>query len=132
MIQLIHRVPGRLRFKAERMRGDPALVEQLPAMITAAGGNAVARMEVNPRAGSLTIWYDCRRVTADELLQALDAGGLLAGPSNGHHHHRPSGGGARGGLTYLLGSAIGHAMFGAALKTGVEKSVLGLVGKFGR
>lgn len=59
-------------------------------------------------------------------------GGLLAGPSNGHHHHRPSGGGARGGLTYLLGSAIGHAMFGAALKTGVEKSVLGLVGKFGR
>lgn len=133
MIQLIHRVPGRLRFKAEKMRRDPALVEQLRAIIAAAGGEAVARLEVNPRAGSLTIWYDCRRVTADELLEAFDAGGLLAGHGNGYHHngHRHSGG-ARGGLTYMLGSAIGHAMFGAALKTGVEKSVLGLVGKFGR
>ncbi|MFO1145297.1 MAG: hypothetical protein U1E33_01485 [Rhodospirillales bacterium] len=115
------------------MRTDPALVEQLPGMITAAGGDAVVRLEVNPRAGSLTVWYDCRRVTADELLRAFEAGGLMAGHSNGYHYHsHRNSGPSRGGITYLLGSAIGHAMFGAALKTGVEKSVLGLVGRFGR
>ena len=134
MIQLIHRVPGRLRFKTERLRGDPALAEQIRAMIAAASGDAVVRMEVNPRAGSLTVRYDCRRVTADELLATFESRGLLAGRSNGYHHHNNhhSGSARGGGLTYLLGSAIGHAMFGAALKTGVEKSVLGLVGRFGR
>ncbi len=134
MIQLIHRVPGRLRFKADKLRGDPALVDQLRAMVTATGGDAVVRMEVNPRAGSLTLWYDCRRASADDLLAAFEAGGLLNDHGSGYRHHngRSNGSGRGGGLAYLLGSAIGHAMFGAALKTGVEKSVLGLVGRVRR
>ncbi len=130
MMHLVHRVPGRLRFKVPSLRGDTTAGEQLRAAIQNAGGESVLRVEVNPRAGSLVVQYDSRRMNAEDFLAALDDEGLLSQGRSPHGAH--AGSANKGSVVYLLGAAIGHAMFGAALKTGVEKSVLGLVGKLRR
>ena len=71
---------------------------------------------VNPRAGSVVLRYDPAGHSAEAVIAALAAAGLLGGT------RVPVSGIARG-FAHTLGLAIGTALFNAAWRSGVERSV---------
>ncbi|PZA11701.1 hypothetical protein DNX69_11280 [Rhodopseudomonas palustris] len=125
MTHLVHRLPGRLRFKVPQLRRDPGVAERFRKAVEQAAPLAGVRIEVNLRASSVIVAFDAKLVSSETILAAIVHEGLTgAVPAVAPPPPR--------GVILAVGSAIGHAMFGAAIKTGVEKSVAGLIGKLAR
>ena len=112
----VHHVPGRLRVKLPALGRDPRLSGTVREAVEAIEG--VTTATVNLRSRSLIVRYDSRSVTAEAVLDCLKTAGFLS-----FARPQPSG----SGIVHIVGAAAGHAIFGAFLKTGFEKSLSGLV-----
>lgn len=71
MIEIRHRVPGRLRFRIAALGRDPLLGEQLGADLRQLDG--LAHVRVNTACASLVIAYQCDRLTEAVIVEHLAA-----------------------------------------------------------
>ncbi|ALK08946.1 hypothetical protein [Blastochloris viridis] len=117
MIYLVHRVPGRCRFKVTGLRSDPSKA----AMFREALADVpTAQVEARPRADSVIVTFDPKIVRGEAVLAAIAEQGLIA-PSPPVPTASPR------GLVTALGSAVGHAVVAAVVKGGAERSVTGVI-----
>ncbi|KAA5602864.1 hypothetical protein [Blastochloris sulfoviridis] len=117
MTYLVHRLPGRCRFKVPALRTDPAVAAQFRAAVAAV---PTAQVEIRLRAQSIIVTYDPKAVSGAAVLAAIADAGLIAAEP-GVAVAPPA------GIVTALGSAIGHAVVGAVVKSGVETSVGGVI-----
>jgi copper chaperone CopZ len=71
ILEVRHRLPGRLRLRLAPLRGDPEGAARLAASLAAAPG--VHEVRAHPRTGSVLVQYDPARVDADELVERARA-----------------------------------------------------------
>lgn len=73
-VQIVHAIPGRIRFRMSQVKENPAFANQL--------GQTLARLQmvkwsqINPRTGSVLIGYDSELLSA---LSELQAGNIPTG-----------------------------------------------------
>ena len=116
MSHFVHHVPGRLRVRLPAMP-SAARAEGILAALGALDGTR--SIEVNAKARSVIVHYDPQDITPETILDRLKAEGDLP-------LARPNA--SSNGFATAMGTAIGNALFGAVLRTGVERSVASLVG----
>jgi len=137
----VHAVPGRLRLKTRSLSTETrATRATCHALRGIAGVDDVVH---KPRSASLIVLYDPSVVSVDALMSVVRMHGLAPDEVTAPvpktvpvaRRAAPSGGAlasvAAGALTSqalsTLGGAIGKAVFGAVLKTSVERGVSSLV-----
>jgi Heavy metal associated domain 2 len=67
-VQIVHAIPGRIRFRISQVKENPAFAKQLEQ--TLAGMQMVKWSQINPRTGSVLIGYDSGLLPALSELQA--------------------------------------------------------------
>lgn len=146
MMTYIHNVPGRLRVKSSAIGRAPQALRTLCRDLVAWPG--VIDLSVNPLASSLTVIYDPGRLDPAAILDRAAALGLVpdarvrsvrpaaAGATTGDSTPGstgpgsvagPAASGAVAAVAATLGGAFGRALFGAVLKSGLERGVASLV-----
>ncbi|KAA5605240.1 hypothetical protein F1188_11765 [Roseospira marina] len=132
----VHAVPGRLRLKSRPLSADTRATRAACHALRRLPG--VEDVTHKPRAASLIVLFDPAATRAEDILDAATAQGLMpagttapASPAPTRPSAAPlasvaSGAVASQALT-LLGGAFGKAVFGAVLKTSVERGVSSLV-----
>ncbi|NJL33348.1 MAG: heavy-metal-associated domain-containing protein [Chloroflexaceae bacterium] len=77
-VQVVHLLPGRIRIKADHVKGNRALADAMQRNLKAIQG--IHRVNVNPVTGSVLIIYDPALLTGswDSLLEVAGAVGLLS------------------------------------------------------
>ncbi len=66
-LQVLHRLPGRLRLRLEKLRGNDALASVVSSRLAVVPG--IRSVEVNPLTGSVLLQYDKRvEVVVDSLM----------------------------------------------------------------
>ncbi len=75
MSYYLHSVPGRLRVKTPRVKGNESRAEDVRRMLLAMEG--VADVSINTVTGSILVQYDSGRVNHRELLEALREGNIF-------------------------------------------------------
>jgi hypothetical protein len=68
-IEIVHALPGRVRVKIARLKGDPALAGESQKKLGGVPG--IQEIEANPVTGSVLIHYDKKQLMSLESLQAL-------------------------------------------------------------
>src|SRR5919197_459487 len=68
-VDVLHAIPGRLRVRIARLRGDAALAASVIDELSGVAG--VEQIEANPVTGSLLIVFDPRRFQTGESLASL-------------------------------------------------------------
>lgn len=68
-IEIVHALPGRVRLKVARLKGDPALAGE--AQIQLKGVPGINEIEANAITGSILIHYDKEQLMSPEPLAAL-------------------------------------------------------------
>lgn len=76
MLEYVHSVPGRLRLKISQLR-DRNQAAEAEARLGAIP--SVKSAAANPATGSLTISYDERRLSVEDLWESLAAQGYVSG-----------------------------------------------------
>ena len=77
--EIVHELPGRIRFRNRLIRGKPGLCAAIDRALTRAPG--VRRFTTNARTATVLILHDRRRAPRHQLLQILDRALVEAGPS---------------------------------------------------
>lgn len=67
-VQIVHAIPGRIRFRMSQVKENPAFAKQLEQ--TLARMPMVQWSQINPRTGSVLIGYDSELLSAFSELQA--------------------------------------------------------------
>ncbi|GEO80000.1 hypothetical protein [Pararhodospirillum oryzae] len=130
----VHHVPGRLRVKNRAFGSDEPTRRLCRSLAACPGVNEVT---LNPRSHSLIVLFDPQRVSGDDILAQVDALQetqespapflsslpLAVLPSASGLALAP----LAGSLATTVGSALGKALFGALLRTSVERGVASLV-----
>ena len=124
----VHHVPGRLRVRAQWLAGSPRRRERVSLALSELTG--INELEVNDRAGSVTVIYDPTRVTAEAILARFGAESPATN-GNGAKPVPPPDAirSAAAASAAKLGALFGKALFDAMLHKGVERSVRLLTGK---
>jgi len=114
MSQYIHHVPGRIRVRAQafRCRSEQARAAQ-SRLLELAG---VRQVQVNPRAGSITVHYDWALLKQADILSVLEHCGCLGATSGSDEVSRKA------------GELFGKALVGAVVQKAIEQSARTLVG----
>jgi Heavy metal associated domain 2 len=126
-LKVVHALPGRVRLKAAKVKGNPALARRAEKKLAQVPG--IKQVEARASTGSLLIHYDLEDLFSEASLEALSAtlgelfpeievGALMAGLLS--LTENPAVGGA--------GSAMAEGITGSlsALNTGVSKITGGL------
>lgn len=71
-LAVAHAVPGRVRLKVAKLRGNPDLARQAETRLQQVPG--IQRVEARPTTGSLLIYYDLALLLAEGTLAALTEG----------------------------------------------------------
>ncbi|ABC23592.1 hypothetical protein F11_14340 [Rhodospirillum rubrum F11] len=126
----IHSVPGRMRVKCNSFKRDEGRCLALRQELAAIDG--VADVSVNARAHSLIVVYDPAVVGADRLLRLLRDRGVACQPTptvgqSPARRGRPVSVAVVSGAAAAFGGAFGRAVFGAVLKSSLERGVASLV-----
>lgn len=134
MAHLAHHVPGRLRLKLPIHMRDADAIAQYAELMRAQPG--VLEVSTNTRSGSVVVRYDPKTTGSRVLLETAghgdgDGARPLSLPHLGSARSRDGTDGAprrpadgamqRAAQTF--GIAVGHALFNAAFKFSVERSV---------
>jgi hypothetical protein len=115
MSYYIHHVPGRLRVRADSLKGSSCDAEDLCAVLERLPG--VRDHRLNPKTGSLLVHYDAESLQADDILyQMVKAGCLESGIAAAAEQR------SRGPVT-SVGSMVGSALFGTFVKKSLETSI---------
>lgn len=117
MIYPVHHIPGRLRIRSRRTKGDTQAAEALQRRIAAIDG--VEKVTVSVLTGSAVIEYACDRVTGLGILGQLDGLRYGAGPGALAVPQAPADAADLGLLAGKLVGAVAQAV--------VERSALALV-----
>lgn len=119
MSYYIHSVPGRLRIKSPRVKGNRKAAEGVEALLVSVHG--VNSVLVNIITGSITVTYDKDAVASDSIINALEASGYFE-PSKAITHdqyiHRAAS---------RAGQVIGKSIAGAFMGQVLEGSALSLL-----
>ncbi len=119
-----HHVPGRLRLKVPAVARSAPRAAAVRARLAALPG--VRRIDVNPPADSLIVFYDPTKVATPAIIACVDAAPpAVAGAPDPHDRPRAR---RRSAAGAGLGARIGMAVFDAMLHKGVEHSLRFLVG----
>ena len=128
MTDYLHHVPGRLRVRAKTLRCDPTARAATLRKLQAREG--IRSVRLNPKAGSVTIFYDVEATDGPQILAFLEAECLRArtikhaplrsaavrptrtGPSSGNP----------------LAAEIGRMALGVLVTKGVSFSIASLLG----
>jgi|HubBroStandDraft_6_1064221.scaffolds.fasta_scaffold163678_2 hypothetical protein len=97
-INLVHHIPGRLRFRSAALKGAPRAGEIARARLNRIKG--VTSVAANPITGSLLVEYDLATLTPTRVIDALSNHGYVAAAEE----QRTRGG---GGWVDRLTSAVG-------------------------
>jgi hypothetical protein len=134
-IQVVHALPGRVRLKVAKVKGDPEFARKAQEKFAAVPG--IQKVEANPITGSLLILYDLAAPLAAETIEPLGAifgeffpeiealslvSGLAALAGNPESGSNP-GGGFTGAIT-AINTGIGKATGGLDLKLLVPLTLL--------
>jgi hypothetical protein len=68
-LRLVHRAPGRVRFKTARLKANPEFAREIEETLSPIAG--IQAVEANPLTGSVLVVYDLERLTALDSLLAL-------------------------------------------------------------
>jgi len=71
-VQVVHAMPGRVRLKVDKVRGNPAFAQKAQDKLGRVPG--VKQVEAAPQTGSLLIYYDAAALMAEGALAALTDG----------------------------------------------------------
>ncbi len=71
-VEVAHALPGRVRLKVARLRGNPTLARQAEARLHQIPG--IRRVEARPASGSLVLYFDGAELLSEGALAALTAG----------------------------------------------------------
>lgn len=71
-VKVAHALPGRVRLKVAKLRGNPALAQQAEARLQQVPG--IQRVEAKPTTGSLLLYFDVAELLAEGALAALTDG----------------------------------------------------------
>ena len=71
MISFLHLLPGRLRLKFDALKRQPKLATRLHAHLSAVSG--IDRVDVNPRTGSVLLYYNPSALASPAFLDAFSA-----------------------------------------------------------
>lgn len=113
MTDYIHHVPGRLRVRSKSLRGSGCDTEQLCAVLDTLEG--IGERRLNAKTGSLLVYYDPKRVCADDILYYMAKSGCLEGGVTAA--------GQRASSLASMGSVVGSALFGTFVKKSLETSI---------
>jgi hypothetical protein len=98
-IHVVHTMPGRLRLRVDKVKGNPAFAQKAQDKLGRVPG--INQVEAKPQTGSVLIYYDAA---------ALLAEGALAALTDGFSELFPEAGAAA--MNLGLGSLIGHLATG--------------------
>jgi hypothetical protein len=87
-IAVVHTIPGRLRLRVEKVKGDPAFARKVQNTLSRVPG--IKQVEAKPLTGSVLIQYELDKILTEEAAMALtdrlsqlfpeiDPGGLVQG-----------------------------------------------------
>ena len=71
-VQVVHAMPGRVRLKVDKVRGNPAFAQKAQDKLGRVPG--IRSVEVKPLTGSVLIYYDGAALLAEGALAALTDG----------------------------------------------------------
>ncbi len=71
-VYVVHAMPGRVRFKVDKVKGNPALAQQVQDRLGQVPG--IKQVAASPQTGSLLISYDAAALLAEGALAALTDG----------------------------------------------------------
>jgi hypothetical protein len=71
-VHVVHAMPGRVRLKVDKVRGNPAFAKQAQDKLGRVPG--IKRVEAKPSTGSVLIYYDAAALLAEGALAALTDG----------------------------------------------------------
>jgi hypothetical protein len=71
-VQVVHAMPGRVRLRVDRVRGNPALAQKAQEKLGRVPG--IKQVEAVPQTGSVLIYYDVAALLAEGALAALTDG----------------------------------------------------------
>ena len=114
-LNLVHHIPGRLRFRSAALKGDASAGELARARFSRIEG--VTSVAANPITGSLLVEYDPPTLSPAHVLDAMADHGYVAGAEE---QSPESGGGWSGRLANALGGWIIDAL--------AERLVLVMIG----
>jgi len=123
MTDYLHHVPGRLRVRAKSLRCNSAARATTLRKLQAQDG--IRSVRLNPKAGSVTVFYDVDVVNADKILAFLHAESLRATQAQAapvRVARRP----VRRGPP--LAAEIGRMALGVLVNKGVTFSLASLLG----
>jgi cation transport ATPase len=85
--EIVHQIPGRVRFRQEGLRGNPALARQVEHALATVHG--VIDAQATPLTAGLLVHFDPSATSILQVMQVLE--GLsrtpaTAPPADGHHH----------------------------------------------
>jgi hypothetical protein len=116
-IHVVHAMPGRVRLKVAKVKGNPAFAQKTRDKLSQVPG--IKRVEAHPLTGSVLVYYDAAALLADGALAALTNGFSELFPEIGTD-----------ALSLGLDSMIGHLAAGGASESAGErpKAVTTLLG----
>ncbi len=71
-VKVVHAMPGRVRLKVDKVKGNPAFAEKAQARLGQLPG--IKQVEAKPLTGSVLIYYDAAALLAEGALAALTDG----------------------------------------------------------
>jgi len=123
MTDYMHHVPGRLRVRAKSLRCNSAARATTLRKLQAQDG--IRSVRLNPKAGSVTVFYDVDVMNADQILAFLHAESVRATEAQAAPV-RPVRNPARAGTP--LAAEIGRMALGVLVNKGVTFSLASLLG----
>jgi hypothetical protein len=116
-IRVAHAMPGRVRLRVDKVKGNPAFAQKAEDKLSQMPG--IKRVEAHPRTGSVLVYYDAAALLAEGGLAALTDGFSELFPEI-----------EAGALTLGLDSMIGHLAASEAPEGAGERprSVTTLIG----
>ncbi|NGX16280.1 HMA2 domain-containing protein [Wenzhouxiangella sp. XN24] len=125
MTDYLHHVPGRLRVRAKSLRCNSAARATTLRKLQAQDG--IRSVRLNPKAGSVTVFYDVDVMNADKILAFLHAESLRATQAQAQATPlRAARKPARTGTP--LAAEIGRMALGVLVNKGVTFSLASLLG----
>jgi hypothetical protein len=124
MAQLAHHVPGRLRLKLNPEVREPRVFAQYTELVRNLPG--VLEVSTNDKSGSVVIRYDPSATTGRAVLERLNGKGPTL-PHERRGETRAPIDGAMQQAVQAFGIAVGQALFNAAFRFSVERSVTALL-----
>jgi hypothetical protein len=110
----VHNVPGRLRVRTTKLKYSIDYASVLCQELEQIEG--VKKIEYNPKAGSLIIFYDVQILSSEDILYQLHKTELLKNCPVSTNHHSAN----------YVGTILGSALFGTLMKKSIETSVSSL------